>query len=159
MEDNENENGKINKYKKTKAKQKTFYISDKLNKTLINYQSEKQYTSFSETMNNILKEYFSVQANKDNITMITEILRNVIRQELNSKFERQIALEVKGLKNNLSNSYLQAKILSVLFNSDDDKEFMRNAIKEANAIGYKAIKNYDIKIDFEKLANLDKGGI
>ncbi|MBS5863315.1 MAG: hypothetical protein KIC54_01335 [Clostridium sp.] len=148
---------KVTKYKKSKAKQKTFYISDKLNKTLINYQSEKQYTSFSETMNNILKEYFSVQANKDNITMITEILRNVIRQELNSKFERQIALEVKGLKNNLSNSYLQAKILSVLFNSDDDKEFMRNAIKEANAIGYKAIKNYDIKTDFEKLANLDKG--
>lgn len=104
---------KVTKYKKSKAKQKTFYISDKLNKTLINYQSEKQYTSFSETMNNILKEYFSVQANKDNITMITEILRNVIRQELNSKFERQIALEVKGLKNNLSNSYLQAKILSV----------------------------------------------
>lgn len=150
---------KVTKYKKAKAKQKTFYISDKLNKTLINYQSEKQYTSFSETMNNILKEYFSVQANKDNITMITEILRNVIRQELNSKFERQIALEVKGLKNNLSNSYLQAKILSVLFNSDDDKEFMRNAIKEANAIGYKAIKNYDIKTDFEKLANLDKGEI
>lgn len=150
---------KVTKYKKSKAKQKTFYISDKLNKTLINYQSEKQYTSFSETMNNILKEYFSVQANKDNITMITEILRNVIRQELNSKFERQIALEVKGLKNNLSNSYLQAKILSVLFNSDDDKEFMRNAIKEANAIGYKAIKNYDIKTDFEKLANLDKGEI
>lgn len=148
---------KVTKYKKSKAKQKTFYISDKLNKTLINYQSEKQYTSFSETMNNILKEYFSVQANKDNITMITEILRNVIRQELNSKFERQIALEVKGLKNNLSNSYLQAKILSVLFNSDDEKEFMRNAIKEANAIGYKAIKNYDIKTDFEKLANLDKG--
>ena len=155
MEDNEKE--KISKYKKSKAKQKTFYISDKLNKTLINYQSEKQYTSFSEMMNNILKEYFSVQANKDNITMITEIIRNVIRQELNSKFERQIALEVKGLKNNLSNSYLQAKILSVLFNSDDDKEFMRNAIKEANAIGYKAIKNYDIKTDFEKLANLDKG--
>lgn len=150
---------KVTKYKKAKAKQKTFYISDKLNKTLINYQSEKQYTSFSETMNNILKEYFSVQANKDNITMITEILRNVIRQELNSKIERQIALEVKGLKNNLSNSYLQAKILSVLFNSDDDKEFMRNAIKEANAIGYKAIKNYDIKTDFEKLANLDKGEI
>lgn len=150
---------KVTKYKKAKATQKTFYVSDKLNKTLINYQSEKQYTSFSETMNNILKEYFSVQANKDNITMITEILRNVIRQELNSKFERQIALEVKGLKNNLSNSYLQAKILSVLFNSDDDKEFMRNAIKEANAIGYKAIKNYDIKTDFEKLANLDKGEI
>ncbi|HIT24006.1 MAG TPA: hypothetical protein IAD45_06280 [Candidatus Faecimonas intestinavium] len=150
---------KVTKYKKAKAKQKTFYISDKLNKTLINYQSEKQYTSFSETMNNILKEYFSVQANKDNITMITEILRNVIRQELNSKIERQIALEVKGLKNNLSNSYLQAKILSVLFNSDDEKEFMRNAIKEANAIGYKAIKNYDIKTDFEKLANLDKGEI
>ncbi|CDE10249.1 unknown [Clostridium sp. CAG:354] len=150
---------KVTKYKKAKATQKTFYVSDKLNKTLINYQSEKQYTSFSETMNNILKEYFSVQANKDNITMITEILRNVIRQELNSKFERQIALEVKGLKNNLSNSYLQAKILSVLFNSDDEKEFMRNAIKEANAIGYKAIKNYDIKTDFEKLANLDKGEI
>lgn len=150
---------KVTKYKKAKATQKTFYVSDKLSKTLINYQSEKQYTSFSETMNNILKEYFSVQANKDNITMITEILRNVIRQELNSKFERQIALEVKGLKNNLSNSYLQAKILSVLFNSDDEKEFMRNAIKEANAIGYKAIKNYDIKTDFEKLANLDKGEI
>ena len=150
---------KVTKYKKAKATQKTFYVSDKLNKTLINYQSEKQYTSFSETMNNILKEYFSVQANKDNITMITEILRNVIRQELNSKFERQIALEVKGLKNNLSNSYLQAKILSVLFNSDDEKEFMRNAIKEANATGYKAIKNYDIKTDFEKLANLDKGEI
>lgn len=148
---------KVTKYKKAKAKQKTFYISDKLNKTLINYQSEKQYTSFSEMMNDILKDFFNVQANKDNITMITEILRNVIRQELNSKFERQIALEVKGLKNNLSNSYLQAKILSVLFNSDDDKEFMRNAIKEANAIGYKAIKNYDIETDFEKLANLDKG--
>ena len=155
MEDNEKE--KISKYKKSKAKQKTFYISDKLNNTLINYQSEKQYTSFSEMMNSILKDFFSVQANKDNITMITEIIRNVIRQELNSKFERQIALEVKGLKNNLSNSYLQAKILSVLFNSDDDKEFMRNAIKEANAIGYKAIKNFDIKTDFEKLANLDKG--
>jgi|GEM_PF-3860265 len=148
---------KVTKYKKAKAKQKTFYISDKLDKTLLNYQSEKQYTSFSEMMNDILKDFFNVQANKDNITMITEILRNVIRQELNGKFERQIALEVKGLKNNLSNSYLQAKILSVLFNSDDDKEFMRNAIKEANAIGYKAIKNYDIKTDFEKLANLDKG--
>ena len=148
---------KVTKYKKAKAKQKTFYISDKLDKTLLNYQSEKQYTSFSEMMNDILKDFFNVQANKDNITMITEILRNVIRQELNGKFERQIALEVKGLKNNLSNSYLQAKILSVLFNSDDDKEFMRYAIKEANAIGYKAIKNYDIKTDFEKLANLDKG--
>lgn len=148
---------KVTKYKKAKAKQKTFYISDKLDKTLLNYQSEKQYTSFSEMMNDILKDFFNVQANKDNITMITEILRNVIRQELNGKFERQIALEVKGLKNNLSNSYLQAKILSVLFNSDDDKEFIRNVIKEANAIGYKAIKNYDIKNDFERLANLDKG--
>lgn len=155
MEDKEKE--KISKYKKTKAKQKTFYISDKLNKTLINYQSEKQYTSFSETMNNILKEYFRVQANKDNITMITEILRKVIKQELDTKFERQIALEVKGVKNGLSNTYLLAKILSVLFNSDDDKEFIRNVIKEANAIGYKAIKNYDIKNDFERLANLDKG--
>ena len=130
---------KVTKYKKAKAKQKTFYISDKLDKTLLNYQSEKQYTSFSEMMNDILKDFFNVQANKDNITMITEILRNVIRQELNGKFERQIALEVKGLKNNLSNSYLQAKILSVLFNSDDDKEFMRNAIKEANAIGLSLI--------------------
>ena len=155
MEDKEKE--KISKYKKTKAKQKTFYISDKLNKTLINYQSEKQYTSFSETMNNILKEYFRVQANKDNITMITEILSKVIKQELDTKFERQIALEVKGVKNGLSNTYLLAKILSVLFNSDDDKEFIRNVIKEANAIGYKAIKNYDIKNDFERLANLDKG--
>lgn len=108
-------------------------------------------------MNNILKEYFRVQANKDNITMITEILRKVIKQELDTKFERQIALEVKGVKNGLSNTYLLAKILSVLFNSDDDKEFIRNVIKEANAIGYKAIKNYDIKNDFERLANLDKG--
>lgn len=147
---------KIGKYKKAKAKQKTFYISDKLNGILTKYQAEQQYTSFSEMMNNILKDFFNVQANKDNITMITEIIRTVIRQELNSKFERQIALETKSLKNNLSNSYLQAKILSVLFNSDDDKEFMRNAIKEANAIGYKAIKSYDIKTDFEKLANLDK---
>lgn len=147
----------IQKYKKAKAKQKTFYVSKKLNETLINYQAEKNYKSFSETMNNILKDFFNVQANKDNITMITEILRKVIRQELNTKFERQIALEVKGVKNNLANTYLQAKILSVLFNSDDDKEFMRNAIKEANAIGYKAIKNYDIKSDFERLANLDRG--
>ena len=42
---------KVTKYKKAKAKQKTFYISDKLDKTLLNYQSEKQYTSFSEMMN------------------------------------------------------------------------------------------------------------
>lgn len=157
MEEEQKEN-KYQIYKKRKSVQKSIYIPENLNEMVVKYQMEKEFTSYSEAIIYILKEFFKVEANKDNITVITEILRNVIRQELNSKFERQIALEVKSAKNGLASTYLLSKILASIFNTDEDTEFMRNAIHEANAIGYKAIKNYDIKNDFEKLANLQIKG-
>ena len=135
------------------------YVPTKIKESIVLYKA-KEKISESEVINLALKNFFNQKANDDSINLIIALLRKVIKEELGGKFERQIALTAKSTKLNYSEMFLLAYLLSYIFNSDDEKEFLKEKIELAQKLGYNATKSSfgeDISkiipkdLDFDKL--------
>ena len=65
--------------------------------------------------------------------------------------ERIIKLLAKSIKSGYSSMFLLGQFLAYVFNTDDEVEFLKKAISNAEKIGYNAVKNYSLDSDIEKM--------
>lgn len=65
--------------------------------------------------------------------------------------ERIIKLLAKSTKSGYSSMFLLGQFLAYVFNSDEETDFLKNAISQAEKMGYKAVKNYSLDSDIEKM--------
>lgn len=65
--------------------------------------------------------------------------------------ERIIKLLAKSTKFGYSSMFLLGEFLAYVFNTDDEVEFLKKAISNAEKIGYNAVKNYSLDSDIEKM--------
>lgn len=65
--------------------------------------------------------------------------------------ERIIKLLAKSTKLGYSAMFLLGQFLAYEFNTDDGIDFLKNAISQAEKMGYKAVKNYSLENDIEKM--------
>ena len=115
------------------------YISENLKEAMQKYGSKNRLT-ISEITNSALQQFFKVKTVEDNLDFIVSIIENTIHKELDSKLNRLITLNAKTTKSALSSQYLQAYVLAFLFQETDEKEFLKEKLKLADELGYKATK-------------------
>ena len=131
--------------KKDKAVQRTIYVPQELDDRLSKYIANRDNDiSYSGAISNCIKNFLKVYANKEELTITTEIIENTIRKELKPTVERIT-------KAGYSSIFLQAQVLAYLFNSEEQHEFMKKVIDKAEAMGYQAIKNYSLDEDITKM--------
>ncbi len=83
------------------------------------------------------------------------MLEKIIEEKLSRKFERHIALLSKSAKASFSSIFLQAYVLSYIFNSEDDQQFIKDKINLANKLGYQAIKSPYFEDDITRILPKD----
>lgn len=115
------------------------YISENLKEAMQKYGSKNRLT-ISEITNIALQQFFKVKTVEDNLDFIVSIIENTIHKELDSKLNRLITLNAKTTKSALSSQYLQTYVLAFLFQETDDREFLKEKLKLADELGYKATK-------------------
>ena len=92
-----------------------------------------------------------IHANKDELSITTTIIENTIRKELKPEMERIIKLLAKSTKSGYGSIFILGQVLAYMFNTDDEKEFLKNVIEKSEAMGYRAVKNYSLNEDIEKM--------
>ena len=107
--------------------------------------------TYSEAVNLAIKDFLKIHANKDELTITTEIIENTIRKELKPSMDRIIKFLAKATKSGYASIFLEAQVLAYIFNTDDEQDFLKNAIDKSEAMGYKAVKNYSLDEDVTKM--------
>jgi len=138
------------KIKKEKAVQRTIYVPKEIDNRILRYMANSNHT-YSEAINLAIKNFLKLQANEDELTVTTKIIENTIRKELKPEMERIIKFLAKSTKSGYSSIFILAQVLAYMFNTDDEQEFLKNTISNAEAMGYKAVKNYSLDEDIEKM--------
>lgn len=115
------------------------YISPKLKESIDKY-CIKNNKNISVVTNEALLSFFKLKPVDDNLDFIVSIIENTIHKELDSKLERLIGLNARTTKASYSSQILLLNFISYIFNKDIDREFLKEQIKKAEAIGYKATK-------------------
>lgn len=115
------------------------YVSTSLKETIKKFSAKNNMTE-SELVTEALNQYFKVKTVNDNLDFIVSIIENTIHKELDSKLNRIISLDVKATKSALSSQFLQILVLSAFFDRENDREFIKEKLKLAEQIGYKATK-------------------
>ena len=143
---------KINK--KQKARQRSIYVPKEIDEKIIKFISNTNNSmTYSEAVNLAIKDFLKIHANKDELSITTEIIENTIRKELKPVTERIIKLLAKSTKSGYSSIFLQAQVLSYLFNTDDQQDFLKGVIEKAEKMGYQATKNYSLDEDITKVCS------
>lgn len=136
--------------KKERKIKKSIYVSNDIGDNIKKYCAKNNMTQ-NQVVNRALEKFFSVQSYNDNLTLLTEIVESRIDKILKPKMERLISLEAKSSKASFSSMFLLAQVLSYIFNENDETEFMKECLAKANELGYKAVKNYSLKDDINKM--------
>ena len=155
-------------YKKEKAIQHSIYVPKEIDEKISKYKADKNLT-YSEVINEALLQFFKIHANKDELTITTDIIEKTIRKELDPAVNRLVKLQVKSSKASYGSLYLVLQMLAFLqnhlkdmyFRNEDDLNFyLKEKIKKADEMSYKAVTSNSINKDIEKLAkgilNLDE---
>ena len=124
---------------KVKKERVQGYVSKDLKETIKKFSAKNKMTE-SELVTEALNQYFKVKTVNDNLDFIVSIIENTIHKELDSKLNRIISLDVKTTKSALSSQYLQILVLSAFFDRENDRDFIKEKLKLAEQIGYKATK-------------------
>ena len=124
---------------KVKKERVQGYVSTDLKETIKKFSAKNKMTE-SELVTEALNQYFKVKTVNDNLDFIVSIIENTIHKELDSKLNRIISLDVKATKSALSSQFLQILVLSAFFDRENDREFIKEKLKLAEQIGYKATK-------------------
>ena len=141
-----------NQNKKEPAVQRTVYIPKEVDNKILKYIANKNDgTTYSKAVNDAIKDFLKLRANQDELSITTTIIENTIRKELNPEMERIIKLLAKSTKVGYSSMFLLGQFLAYVFNTDDETDFLKNAISNSEKIGYKAVKNYSLDSDIEKM--------
>lgn len=135
---------------KMKANQHSIYIPKEVDERLNIYMANNK-KSYSETVNLAIQDFLKVHANKDELSITTEIIENTIRKEVKPYFERIIKFIAKSTKSGYSSIFILGQVLAYLYNTDDQQEFLKNTIEKAESMGYKAVKNYSLDEDITKM--------
>lgn len=140
------------KSKREPAVQRTVYVPKEIDEKLLKYiaNSSKNIT-YSEAVNECIKSFLKIHANKDELSITTTIIENTIRKELKPEMERIIKLLAKSTKSGYGSIFILGQVLAYMFNTDDEKEFLKNVIEKSEAMGYRAVKNYSLNEDIEKM--------
>lgn len=115
------------------------YISQSLKETIDKY-CIKNNTNISCLTNEALLEYFKLKPIEDNLEFLISIIENTVHKEMDSKMNRMIALTAKATKSTFSSQFLLVFVLAYLFSDKNYKEFLKEKLKLAEEIGYKATK-------------------
>ena len=124
---------------KVKKERVQGYVSKDLKETIKKFSAKNKMTE-SELVTEALNQYFKVKTVNDNLDFIVSIIENTIHKELDSKLNRIISLDVKTTKSALSSQFLQILVLSAFFDRENDRDFIKEKLKLAEQIGYKATK-------------------
>ena len=135
--------------KKTNVK-KTVYIPKDVNIKVLKYMADTNKT-FSEVMSEAVNSFLKIHANKDDLAITTEIIENTIRKEMKPYMDRIIKFLSKSTKSGYASIFIQGQVLAYMFNTDDEKEFLKTLINKAEAMGYRAVKNYSLDEDITKM--------
>ncbi len=138
--------------KKEPAVQRTVYIPKEVDNRILKYISNKNDgTTYSKAVNEAIKDFLKLRANQDELSITTTVIENTIRKELKPEMGRIIKLLAKATKSGYSSMFLLGQFLSYVFNTDDENDFLKNAISNAEKMGYKAVKKYSLDSDIEKM--------
>ena len=129
------------KNRKERAVQRTVYVPKEVDTRILRYIANSGLT-YSEAINLTIKNFLKLQANEDELT---------IRKELKPEMERIIKFLAKSTKAGYSSIFILAQVLAYLFNTDDQQDFIKKTIADAESMGYKAVKNYSLDEDIEKM--------
>ena len=140
--------------------QKSVYIKPSTNESILKYISKKEKEDgrqmyYSEVVNIALEDFFKVEATSDSLELTTKIIDKCVEKHIKKYFDRIIALQSKNTKTSYTSIYLLAKLLAVLYQSDDERDFVREEIKEADELAYKATTKYSLKNDLQNLIPKD----
>ena len=138
------------KNRKERAVQRTVYVPKEVDTRILRYIANSGLT-YSEAINLTIKNFLKLQANEDELTVTTKIIENTIRKELKPEMERIIKFLAKSTKAGYSSIFILAQVLAYLFNTDDQQDFIKKTIADAESMGYKAVKNYSLEEDIEKM--------
>lgn len=140
------------KSKRVPAVQRTIYVPKEIDEKVLKYMANNPKSmTYSEAINECIKSFLKIHANKDELSITTTIIENTIRKELKPEMERIIKLLAKSTKSGYGSIFILGQVLAYMFNTDDEKEFLKNVIEKSEAMGYKAVKNYSLKEDIEKM--------
>ena len=128
-----------NKIKKEKSVQKSVYIKPKINTMVVKYIAKNRddngcELSYSSVINEALEKYFAIESTNESLDLTKQIIDKSIETHLKKYFERIIALESKNTKTNYSSIYLLANLLAVLYQTDDERNFIQEKIKLADEL-------------------------
>ena len=115
------------------------YISQNLKDTLDKY-CIKNNTNISSVTNEALLEYFKLKPIEDNLEFLISIIENTVHKEMDSKMNRIVALTAKTTKSTFSSQFLLIFVLTYIFSTKNETEFIKEKLKLAEEIGYKATK-------------------
>jgi len=135
--------------KKTNVK-KTAYIPKDVNEKILKYMADSNKT-FSEVINEAVNSFLKIHANKDDLAITTEIIENTIRKEIKPYMDRIIKFLAKATKSGYASIFIQGQVLAYMFNTDDEREFLKTLINKAESMGYRAVKNYSLDEDIIKM--------
>lgn len=143
-----------------KRKQKTIYIEPEINESILKYIAKNKTEdgntySYSEIVNIALKQFFKVEATSDSLELTKQIIDKSIDTNVKKYFDRIIALQSKNTKTSYSSAYLLANLLAVLYQTDDERDFIKDKMKEADELAYKATTKYSLKNDLQNLIPKD----
>lgn len=147
-------------FKKNKSVSHSIYVTEELDEKIKKYQADNDKT-YNQVVNNALIQFFKIHANKDELTVTTNIIEKTIRKELDPITNRIIKLLVKSSKASYGSLYLDLQMLAFMqnhlkdmyFRSDEDLNlYLKEKIKIADEMSYKAVTSNSIDKDIEKLA-------
>lgn len=138
--------------KKPRAVQRTIYVPKELDDRMIKFISnQERKMTYSQAINACMKDFLKIYANKDELTITTQIIENTIRKELKPSMERIIKFLAKATKSGYSSIFILGQVLANIYGTDDEQEFLKNIIEKAEAMGYRAVKNYSLDEDITKM--------
>lgn len=122
-----------------KRKQKTIYIEPELNDFVLKYISKNKTEdgenySYSEIVNIALRQLFKIESTKDSLQLTTQIIESAVEKNVKKYFDRLVALQSKNTKTSYASSYLLSNLLAVLYQTDDEREFIKEKMKEADEL-------------------------
>lgn len=116
------------------------YVSRSLKESMKKYSAKNDNVSESQIINEALLQFFKIKSAEDNLDFLVSIIENTIHKELDSKLNRIISLNAKSTKSALSSQFLLVYFLSYIFKGKVDKEYLKDKLKLADEMGYKATK-------------------
>lgn len=124
------------------------------------YVAKNKDTTKSSVINEALEQFFSIKGGKDEIDIISKIIRESLEDVLKPFENRTCKLLAKLTKGNFTNLYLILEMLVGLSETDKAKERIKQIYEEANKKAYYVLKDGYINRDVLELfpkANEEEG--